>query len=66
MKVKDNNGNVIHGLSRTDGGGISVNNSAEYAKYMNEKQSALKIIKLQEEIEELKNMVKTLIEKNNG
>lgn len=66
MKVKDTNGNVIHGIERTDGGGLSVNNSAEYTKYMHERQSALKIMHLQEEIESLKNMVKTLIEKNNG
>ena len=66
MKVKDINGVVVPGLIRTPGGGLMVSSASEYHKYIKDKEAALKITQLQQEVEDLKQLVHKLLEKNNG
>ena len=63
MKVKDLNGNVVQGLYRSAGGGLMVNNPFEYNKYIREKESAAELTHLKEEVDQLKQLVKTLLDK---
>lgn len=66
MKVKDSSGTIVNGLIRTPGGGLVVDSPTEYYKYMKDKESKAKITHLEQEIDQLKQLVQKLLEKNNG
>lgn len=66
MRVKDASGAVVNGLVRTAGGGLAVNSTTEYHKYIKEKEAAAKINQLENEIDQLKQLVHKLLENNNG
>lgn len=63
MRVKDSSGTIVHGLKRTRGGGIAVDNNSEYIKYMKEKEAHASIILLKEEVDQLKQLVTKLLNK---
>ena len=66
MIVKDPNGIVINGLQRTRNGGLLVNNPDEFNKYMKEKTSKEEIMRLTNEVQQLKDLVLTLLREKNG
>lgn len=64
-KVKDQNGNVLHGVVKQGIGGLVVTDEQQYQKYVREKQFAQKMNDLENEVSELKDMVKSLLQKLN-
>ena len=66
MRVKDATGNVVNGILRTPSGGLLVNDVSGYHKYMRDKESTNQINQLKEEVDQLKQLVHKLLEKNNG
>lgn len=65
-KVKDQNGNIIPGIVKSDVGGLIVTDTERYYKYMREKESIQKINNLEHEIQQLKELVQTLLRDKNG
>ena len=66
LQVKDQQGNVVRGLYRSPNGVLIVDDSAEFNKYNREKQSAAEINQLRSEVDQLKQLVATLLRDHNG
>ena len=66
MIVKDQNGTIINGLHRTRNGGLLVDSPDEFNKYMKEKTSKQEIMRLTDEVQQLKDLVLTLLREKNG
>lgn len=64
VKVKDENGNIISGLVKVADGVIISDSSSEYNKYLQEKQRIEQINNLSKQVEDLNNLVRTLLSKN--
>lgn len=62
IKTKDAQGNEVHGVYRSPTGGLVVKNDAAYQKYLREKEQAEKINRLEEDITEIKNLLKQLVQ----
>lgn len=60
-RLKDENGNVVQGMHKTNHGSIVVERTNEYDRYLLEKQQAETINKLTNEVEELKSLVRSLL-----
>lgn len=60
-RLKDENGNVVHGMHKNNHGSIVVERTNEYDRYLLEKQQAETINKLTNEVEELKSLVRSLL-----
>ena len=65
-QIVDQFGNIVKGLLKSDDGSIVVNNISEYERYKLEKNNYDDINKMKEEMIQLKKIIKTLLEKNNG
>lgn len=50
MKVKDEFGNPIHGLEKSDTGAIVVTDKSAYQQYLHQKQQADKVLELERSI----------------
>lgn len=66
QRVKDQAGNIIPGLMKSNTGNLVVSNQEQYYKYVREKQSIEKINSLEKEVQQLKELIQTLLEKTNG
>lgn len=66
MIVKDQDGNIVKGLLRNSSGGLVVNDEIEFNKYKREKESVNRVKHLEEELDQLKQLVQTLIRERNG
>lgn len=64
-KVKDQNGNFISGIVKSDTGNLIVTNKKQYYKYIRERDSAKKIVDLENEVEELKGLIHSLLNNKN-
>lgn len=64
MKVKDTDGKIVEGVLRTPSGSLIVDREVEYEKYKTQKailvRQQTQIADLKTELEELKNLVRTL------
>ncbi len=65
-RVLDKNGNVVEGLSRESGQGLSVCNPAGHAKYLAEKQRAEDVERLKQDVSEMKSMLTQILKAING
>ena len=65
-QIVDQFGNIVKGLLKSDDGSIVVNNISEYERYKLEKNNYDDINKMKEEMIQLKKIIQTLLEKNNG
>jgi len=61
-RVKDKNGNVFNGIVKSYTGSLVVTDEKEYQKYLHEKHSTKKINELENEVSELKQMIKSLLQ----
>ena len=61
LRVKDENGNIVHGLYKDQRGAIVVEKSSDYERYMLEKKRQETINNLSQEVSELKEIVHNLI-----
>lgn len=61
MKVKDQNGNIVYGIYRTDQGGLVVNDQSAYDKYIRTSEQAKKVLNMEKQIQELKSLVAQLL-----
>lgn len=66
LRVKDQSGNIIPGLFKDSLGNIIVNNNSEYDKYIQAKQQHEIINNLTKEVEELKQIIFSFIDKNSS
>lgn len=63
MRVKDDSGNIVSGILKVADGVLIAEPGQEYNKYLQEKKRLDKINNLESEIKELKELVKSLLEK---
>ena len=66
LRVKDEFGNIVPGLFKDGLGNIIVKNDSEYNKYIHAKQQHEIINNLTKEVEELKNIISSFIDKNSS
>ena len=66
MKVVDLNGNVVYGLVRTEGYGLSVNDTAAYTKYIKEKERIEDIQRLKNDVQEMKATLSEILKAIHG
>lgn len=66
LRVKDQSGNIIPGLFKDSLGNIIVKNDSEYDKYIQMKQQHEIINNLTKEVEELKQIIFSFIDKNSS
>lgn len=68
-RVKDESGNIIPGLLKDEKGALVVSDVSEYNKYKKQKEfmqsQSSKIDSLGKEVEELKRLIKQLLNSNN-
>lgn len=62
MKIKDDKGIVVPHIQRTRGGGISVERSTEYDRYLKSLEMANKMNSMESELNELKALVAGLMD----
>lgn len=60
-KVKDENGNTVHGMLKDNKGNIVVTDTDAYNKYMNEKERAMKLKHLEKEVSEIKSTMTEIL-----
>lgn len=65
-RVKDQSGNIIPGIMKGDIGSLVVTDVDQYYKYMREKESIQKINNLENEVQQLKELVQSLLREKNG
>lgn len=63
MRVKDDSGNIVSGILKVADGVLIAEPGQEYNKYLQEKKRLDKINNLESEIKELKELIKSLLEK---
>lgn len=61
MKVKDLNGAVLEGLERGPNNSLIVTDKNSYNKYMNEKERAMKLKHLENEVSEIKSTMTEIL-----
>lgn len=66
LRVKDQSGNIVPGLFKDSLGNIIVKNDSEYDKYIQMKQQHEIINNLTKEVEELKQIIFSFIDKNSS
>jgi 2-polyprenyl-3-methyl-5-hydroxy-6-metoxy-1,4-benzoquinol methylase len=66
MKLKDQNGNTITGMTKNILGDIVVTDTNKYYKYIREKESIQKMNNLENEVQQLKALIETLLRDKNG
>jgi hypothetical protein len=66
MIVKDNTGSVLKGLYRGHNGALVVHDPEEFNKYNREKSSKEEINRLSNEVQQLKELVTSLLREKNG
>lgn len=63
IRIKDSNGEIVHGAFRTDAGAISIYDPIEYGKYMKEKERALEVISLSKKVDALESLIQKMLTK---
>lgn len=66
LRVKDPHGNILPGIMKGDVGNLVVTDKDQYYKYMREKESIQKINNLENEVQQLKELIQTLLRDKNG
>jgi hypothetical protein len=64
--VKDSNGNILSGITKDSLGSLVVKNDSEYRKYLHSKEQTEKLNKMCEEINQLKELISELINRQKG
>jgi hypothetical protein len=65
--VKDSGGNAIEGLFRDEANqGLTVKAPDKYAKYLKEKERAEDVVRLKQDVSEMKDMLNQILKAING
>lgn len=66
QKIKDSYGTILPGILKDSIGSIVVTDTNGYYKYLREKESIEKLNDLENEVQQLKELVQTLLRDKNG